>query len=214
MRRATGPACWRRYRKAHRHLRGGTPPPAGDSRGRGDGIGASVGVSPPTASRRTQHSTPSSYAGNGFHAPRRRSDSRRPCHGHTSVPHSTGAVARSAPRCGHARGATSRPPSAPRQATICTPPTVAPQALAAICELAAKAYQLPLGRRCARRERRPDHRRVGLGDRWAPAPTSPIGGSVWNGQALAALTRRSGQHAHRLFPPARAASRRSSAERP
>ena len=116
------------------------------------------------ASSRTQHSTPSSWAGNGL--PRAVPPVRRAADRATGTPACRtrpGAVARSAPRCGHARGATSSPPSAPRQATICTPGdrrSRTPSWRSANSRRT--AYQLPLGPALRAAQRRSDHRRVGV----------------------------------------------------
>jgi hypothetical protein len=66
------------------------------------------------------------------------------------------------------------------------PPTVVPQALVAICELAANANQLPLGRHCARATAA----RItpGSASRYVgPCADQSSVGSVWKGHALTAL---------------------------
>ena len=212
MRRAMGPAGWRRHREARRYLRAGRPRPAVESGGgpaRSERRWASPRRrhpgEPSTAHRRRGPET----------AATRRDAGPRAADRATGTPASRSrrcAVARSAPRCGHA------PRRHPKLAVVAAPgddrhpATVAPQAFAAICELAANAYQLPLGRRCARasaarmtagfgiavggRLCRPVERRKGL-ERPGFRPLGPKLDSMLIGVASS-----------------RAASRRSSADRP
>src|ERR1700760_1910812 len=77
--------------------------------GRAGMTGWSRGSSPPTASSRTQASTPSSWTGSGLQPAPGPGPTRSPCQRHTSAPQSTAARARGAPRCGQAPGPTTSP---------------------------------------------------------------------------------------------------------
>ena len=129
--------------------------------GRAGITGASSGVSPPTWSSRTHTSTPSSKAGNGFQP-----NSRPPVEA-KAVPRADQRTAVQRPgrevgaqvRAG--RGSDMQPACWSRQATISTPPTVVPNGLSVRTSvLAAKTYQLPLGRCLGAAQRRLDQSRL------------------------------------------------------
>ncbi len=67
-------------------------------RGRTGTTGRSRGSSPPTASSRTQASTPSSWAGYGSQPARAEPSRASPCQWQTRVPHRTGLSRKGAPR--------------------------------------------------------------------------------------------------------------------
>ena len=119
--------------------------------GRTGRIGASVGSSPPTASRRTQARTPSSWAGIVRHPARPAGPSARPCQRQISSQPDCCAVDMSAPRCGQAPGPACSPPSGARHTTSSTPATVVPSGVPTrTSREGATTNQLPDGRAFAR----------------------------------------------------------------
>ena len=193
--------------------RGGSPPPASAPSGAVEDGHRGVGgrprrrrrpAAPSTAPRRRTRDTASS--------PGRRSDEPQ------TVPgaHQGAAV----DRCGRQVGAqmrararaTSSAPSSPRHATSCTPADRgAERPSCAICELAANAYQLPLGPALRAGQRRRGSPRAAHPDRSASAPTSPSAEAPGTARLWRALCRNRRRSSPCLRP---AASRRSSAERP